>query len=85
VSGLRVVVTFDAVQAQWLDALAELNGASRQDVLRQALLYLAAREHTRVTRSNRLAAIAAAHREHGGDRGGLDYFSARSRSRRNAR
>jgi hypothetical protein len=61
----RVVVSLDGVQSAWLDALAELHSTTPQAVLREALRYLAAREHARVLRTRRHEAIRlAARAEH---------------------
>jgi hypothetical protein len=53
----RETVGLDAVQAAWLDAVADLWGCSRAAVLREALRYLAARETVRVARSRHYALI----------------------------
>ncbi len=48
---LVVRVTLDPIQAVWLDAIAEINAASRQTILRQALRHLIAIETVRVQRT----------------------------------
>jgi hypothetical protein len=57
-TALIVAVRLDAVQAAWLDALAELHGVRRPAVLRESLRYFAARESERVQRTKRYALIA---------------------------
>lgn len=63
-SGAKIVVSLDPVQEAWLDALAELHGTTKSAVLREALLYFAAREAVRLDRNRRIAAVARAHREY---------------------
>lgn len=54
---MRVQVRLDGVQAAWLDALADLHGVTRSAILREALLYLSARESARVARTRRYALL----------------------------
>jgi hypothetical protein len=55
--GASVTVRLDAVQAAWLDALADVHQCSRAAVLREALLYFIARESVRVERTRHYAVI----------------------------
>jgi len=52
-----VTVRLDGVQLAWLDAIADVHGATRADVLREALQYFAAKEHARVARTRRYEVI----------------------------
>lgn len=61
---ITVRVVLDPVQAAWLEALAELHETTRPAVLREALLYLSSREADRLSRNQRIAAIARAYREY---------------------
>jgi len=54
---LVVKVSFDPVQAIWLDAIADINAATRAAVLRLALRHLVALESTRVQRTRHYALL----------------------------
>lgn len=59
---MRVTVRLDGVQSAWVDALAQLHGCSRADVLRLAVRYLAARESDRIARTRYYEAVGLAAR-----------------------
>jgi len=59
---LSLLVELDAVQAAWLDAIADLHACSRENVLREGLRRLIAVENARVTRTRRYDAIRLAAR-----------------------
>lgn len=59
-TGRRVTVQLDVVQAAWLDGLAELHNCSAAAVLREALSYYSARESVRIQRTRHYACIALA-------------------------
>ena len=61
-TGGVVTVELDGVQMAWLEAIADLHGSSREDILREALRWYSARESDRVSRTKRYQAIALAAR-----------------------
>jgi hypothetical protein len=59
----RVTVRLDRLQLAWCDALGELHGWSRTAVIREGILYLAAKESARLQRTRRVELLGQIARE----------------------